>query len=97
MPNTQYTTLVDYMERTGTTAERLLEEANKRLRGGQKMSRTLFSYILRGSRRCSGEKAWAICQITGVPMEELTRWPKTPRSTKLRKPRSSNGDSGAEY
>lgn len=77
MSNRQYNTLVEYLELTGTTSQQLLELANAKLRGSQKMSRSLFSYILRGSRRCSGEKAWALHQVTGVPMEELTRWPRS--------------------
>lgn len=77
MPNGRYATVQEYMEMTETTSAQLLERVNERLRGAQKMSRSMFSYILRGSRRCSGEKAWAIHLETGVPMEELTRWPRS--------------------
>lgn len=83
---------------TGTTSEVLLERANRRLRGAQKMSRMQLSYILRGSRRCSAEKAWAFHQETGVPMEELMRWPKSgplPTSTDTPNPQSSAGGSNA--
>lgn len=79
IPTKFYPTLVAYMEETGTNGDRMLEQVNALLRGSQKMSRMMFSYILRGSRRCSGEKAWAIHQVTGVPMEELTRWPRYPK------------------
>lgn len=74
MPNKRYATLVDYMERTGTNATRLLKLANVKLR--RPISAPLFSMILRGSRRCSLENAWALHQVTGVSMEELTRWPR---------------------
>jgi len=74
MRKAPYKTLVDYMERTNTNSTRLLEQANARLR--RRMSKSLFSMILRGSRRCSAENAWALHCITGVPMEELTRWPR---------------------
>lgn len=88
MSDPRYTTLVEYCERTGTTGDRLLELANAKLRGSKKMSRIFLSYILRGSRRCGGEHAWALHQVTGVPMEELTRWPREPKSTSARKSRS---------
>jgi transcriptional regulator with XRE-family HTH domain len=74
MPKQRYTTLVDYMERTGTTARRLLERANQKLR--RPLSEPMFSMILRGSRRMSAENAWALHQVTGVPMDELMRWPR---------------------
>ena len=74
MPKQGYTTLVDYMERTGTNARRLLEKANAKLR--RPISAPLFSMILRGSRRMSAENAWALHQVTGVPMDELMRWPR---------------------
>lgn len=86
---------------TGTTADRLLERANHRLRGAQKMSRSLFGMILRGSRRCSAEKAWALHLETGdgipgngVPMEELTRWPK---SSEPGNSQACDGDSCAKH
>ncbi len=79
MSNSPYETLQDYMEGTGTNATRLCELANAKLRGEQRMSRALFGMILSGARRCSGEKAWALHQITGVSMEELTRWPRYPK------------------
>lgn len=89
MPNKTYATLQAYMEGESVTAERLLELANAKLRGSQKMSRSLLSYILRGSRRCSGEKAWALHQVTTVPMEELTRWPRGGKSINPSKSRSA--------
>lgn len=97
MSDPQYRTLVEYMEMTGTTAQGLCALANDKLRGSQKMSRSLFSYILRGSRRCSGEKAWALHQITGVPMEELTRWPREPHSSDLTNSDSVTGPNHVKY
>lgn len=86
---------------TGTTAAVLRERANRRLRGAQRMSQSLFSYILRGSRRCSAEKAWALHLETGngepglgVPMAELTRWPK---SSEAGNSMADNGDSSAKH
>ncbi len=95
MPNSGYTSLIDYMERTGTTGDRLLELVNDKLRGSKRMSRMHLSYLLRGSRRMSGEHAWAFCQVTGVPMEELTRWPRDAKSTDSPNVRSVAGDSHA--
>lgn len=89
MPKRTYDTLTDYLEHTGTTGDRLLELVNAKLRGSRKMSRSFLSYIMRGSRKCSGEHAWAIHQVTGVPMEELTRWPRTPNSTNASNSRSA--------
>jgi hypothetical protein len=97
MSEPRYKTLVEYMEMTGTSKVHLLEMANARLRGGQKMSPSLFSFILSGSRRCSAEKAWALHQITGVSMEELTRWPREPHSSDLRNSQVDAGHSDAKY
>lgn len=80
MPNPRYKTLVEYMERTGTSANRLLERVNKRLR--RPLSPQLLSMIRSGSRRCSAENAWALHQATGVPMDELMRWPRYTESDK---------------
>ncbi len=76
MRKPRYKTLSDYMERTGTNGDRLWKMANARLRGEQQMSRSLFSMILSGGRRCNPERAWALHQITKVPMDELQRWPR---------------------
>ena len=89
MPKQGYTSLVDYMERTGTTARRLLEKTNTRLR--RPLSEALFSMILRGSRRISAENAWALHQTTGVPMDELMRWPRYPQ------PANSGADAGVHH
>lgn len=69
-----YKSLVDYMERTGTNSTRLLKLVRDRER--VTISPSMFSMILRGSRRCSVVNAWALHCVTGVPMEELRRWPR---------------------
>jgi hypothetical protein len=97
MSEQRYRTLVEYMETTGTSKTRLLEMANARLRGPQKMSPTMFSFILSGSRRCSAEKAWALHQITGVSMEELTRWPRGPHSSDLQNSVADAGHSDGKH
>ena len=66
--------LQEWMEREGATAERLLERV--RLEQGIVISRAGFSYILRGSRRCSMWNALALSAVTGVPVETLMAWPK---------------------
>lgn len=74
MPKRSYRTLVDYMERTGTNSTRLLKLVKDRER--VEISPSLFSMMLRGSRRCSVVNAWALHCVTGVPMDELRRWPR---------------------
>lgn len=86
MPKRCYATLVDYMERTGTNATRLLELVKNQER--VTISPSLFSMMLRGSRRCSVVNAWALHCVTGVPMDELRRWP---RYAKTENPRAVAG------
>lgn len=74
MPNPRYKTIQDYMERTGTNQQRLLEKVYKAT--GTRISPQMFSMILSGSRRCSKWNAWALHDVTGVPVSELTRWPR---------------------
>lgn len=78
MPKPRYKSLIDYMERTGTNHTRLLQMVNAKLAAATRppISPQLFSMMLRGSRRCSRENAWAFYVVTGVPMEELIRWPR---------------------
>lgn len=73
-------TLHEWMQRHEVTAERLLRMV--RTKTGRIISPALFSYILRGSRRCSRINALALWDVTGVPMEELTRWPRFPEEDK---------------
>jgi len=74
MPKPRYKTLYDYMERTGTNATRLLQMVREK--EYIIIDKTHFSMILRGSRRCNREYALALHNITGVPIEELVRWPR---------------------
>lgn len=74
MPKPRYKSLPDYMERTGTSAKRLLEIVFEET--GVHISPSFFSMILSGSRRCSKFNAFAIHTVTGIPMDELTRWPR---------------------
>lgn len=83
MPKPRYKTLHEFMDKTGTNQTRLLRMLLEQT--GRTMSPALLSMILRGSRRCSRWNAFALHMVTGVPMEELTRWP---RYVESRKPQS---------
>jgi hypothetical protein len=74
MPKTRYKTLQEYMEKTGTNQVRLLHLVKEQT--GRSISAGMLSLILRGSRRCSRWNAFALHIVTGVPMDELTRWPR---------------------
>jgi hypothetical protein len=39
---------------------------------------SIISGILRGSRRCRLGLALQLAELTGVPVEKLTEWPKAP-------------------
>lgn len=69
-PSRPYTSLQDWLERTGTTQTRLAELVQ--------MPKSQLSQLLTGSRRCSVMKALALSKVTGVPVENLTAWPKIP-------------------
>ena len=79
MRKPRYKTVYDYMEKTGTSQARLLSLVHQKT--GRVISQQLFSMILRGSRRCSKWNAFAIHLVTGVSMDELTRWPRYPVPT----------------
>jgi transcriptional regulator with XRE-family HTH domain len=68
--NPEYSSLQDWMERTGTNQKRLAELAG--------MQQSQLSEVLKGSRRCSLLKALALHAVTGVPVEKMTAWPKPP-------------------
>lgn len=74
MPDTRYATLQEYMEKTGTNQTRLIQLVKDMT--GRDISKGMLSLILRGSRRCSRWNAFALHVVTGVPMAELTRWPR---------------------
>lgn len=79
MPKPRYKTLHDYLDRTGTNQGRLIEKVARVT--GRRISPALLSMILRGSRRCSRFNAFALHVVTGVPMDELIRWPRYPEPT----------------
>ena len=62
------------MERTNTNQTRLLQLVKEQT--GRDISKGMLSLMLRGSRRISRWNAFALHMVTGVPMEELTRWPR---------------------
>ena len=68
MKTKAYTSLQDWMERTGTTQAELARRAG--------IPQSQLSQLLKGSRRCSVMKALALSKVTGVPVEKLVQWPK---------------------
>jgi transcriptional regulator with XRE-family HTH domain len=70
MRTKQYTSIQDWMERTGTTQSELARRA--------KMPKSQLSQLLSGARRCSIATALRLAAVTGVPVEKLTKWPKVP-------------------
>jgi hypothetical protein len=67
-------TLQEWMETRGVTSQRLLQMVRDQT--GRDISPTMFSFILRGSRRCSLWNATALNAVTGVPIKTLTEWPR---------------------
>lgn len=65
-----YESLQDWMERTGTSQSVLARLA--------RMPKSQLSQLLKGSRRCSLERALVLAHVTGVPVEKLVEWPKLP-------------------
>ena len=63
-----YTSLQDWMERTGTTQTKLAALAG--------IKPPTLSMLLKGSRRCSIRVAMQLSAVTGVPVEKLVQWPK---------------------
>lgn len=74
MRKPRYATLQGYLERTGTTQRQLLTIL--RVQFGLQMSPALLNMIVKGNRRCVARNAFALHMVTGVPMDELTRWPR---------------------
>lgn len=68
MRTKSYSSLQDWMERTGTTQAELARRV--------RMPESQLSQLLKGSRRCSLMRALALSKITGVPVEKLVEWPK---------------------
>jgi transcriptional regulator with XRE-family HTH domain len=65
-----HATLQEWMEREGVNGAELARRA--------KIAQSLLSMILSGSRRCSLKNAITLNAITGVPVENLAKWPKVP-------------------
>ena len=81
MEKRKYRTLQAYMEGTGTSARALL--AKLRAETGHSISDGMFSYILRGSKRCSKYNALLLHVVTGIDMGDLTKWPKVQEQSKV--------------
>jgi hypothetical protein len=82
MEKQPYRTLHEFMEKTGTNATWLIKMVEAET--GVRLSNSLISQILRGSRRCSRWNAFALHVVTGVPMEELLKWPRIPETENSR-------------
>jgi plasmid maintenance system antidote protein VapI len=63
-----YGSLQEWLDRTGTPQYVLARMAG--------MTEAHLSMLLRGSRRCSIQKAVKLEEVTGVPVKNLVRWPK---------------------
>ena len=63
-------TLQEWMEREGVSGSELARRAKK--------PQSWISMILTGSRRCSLKDALVLHAITGVPVENIAKWPKVP-------------------
>jgi hypothetical protein len=81
MRKPRYASLQDYMMRRGINQVTLLKIVKAQT--GRHISPSLFSMILKGSRRCSRVNAYALHVVTEVPMDELTRWPRSAEVAKL--------------
>lgn len=73
-------TLQEWMERHQVSAKALVKLVKAET--GRDISESMMSFILRGSRRCSRENAWAIHSVTKVPVKALTKWPRIAESDK---------------
>ena len=70
MKRKKLTSLQAWMEREGVNSGELARRA--------KLKPSLMSMILTGGRRCSLKNAAVLSAVTGVPVENLTQWPKVP-------------------
>lgn len=69
------------MERNGVNGTRLRQMVLAQT--GRAISATMLSFILMGSRRCSGVNAMALHAVTGVPIKVLREWPKVSGITQV--------------
>ena len=76
--NLPYTSLQDWMERTGTSQIELSKMSG--------IAPPHLSKILSRSRRCSLLKALALSRITGVPVENLVKWKGVSRRQPFEQP-----------
>lgn len=74
---TRYTSLSDWLDRTGTQQQTLARLAH--------MPDSTISQLLRGSRRCSLQNALRLAEITGVPVENLVEWPRFHQARRTRR------------
>jgi plasmid maintenance system antidote protein VapI len=65
-----FTSLQDWLERTGTTQAKLAQLVG--------VKPPTISSLLKGSRRCSLVLALKLSAVTTVPVEKLVEWPKVP-------------------
>ena len=65
----KYSSLHEWLDRSGKTQKWLAQQAG--------MTEPHVSMLLRGSRRCSVDKAIRLSKLTGVPVENLVEWPRT--------------------
>ncbi len=77
MKKRPYTSLHDWLDRTGTPQYVLARMCD--------ISEPALSMLLRGSRRCSLVKALRLSEATGVPVEKLVEWPKVHETGKSEK------------
>lgn len=80
MATRKFHTLQEWMEATGTSARALL--ARVKAETGHSISDAMFSYMLRGSRRISRHNAFVLSAVTGIDMDDLTKWPKSSEPAK---------------
>jgi hypothetical protein len=79
-----YSSLQDWMERNGKNGDdlyRLVQEGTT-----VDMTRQHLSKVLSGSRRCSLRIGLALAYVTGVPVQNIVRWPR------VAKPATSRSD-----
>ncbi len=78
MQRRPYRTLQEYMEKTGTTQQGLINKVREK--ADIVISPAMLSMILRGSRRCSISNAYGLSLVTGVSFKKLIKWPRTTES-----------------
>jgi plasmid maintenance system antidote protein VapI len=72
-----YRSLHEWLDRTGTPQYVLARRAQ--------ILESSLSMLLRGSRRCSLRVALRLHEVTGVPVENLVKWPKFQPTARMAK------------